>query len=219
MNKNITSYPTGAWEDGMEAVVELPQFFAQPAWQSIDVLDPPGPVETASELEYLLSLQRNIEERERRRREIELEANSENPYFNRMLNFDAHPACYVLMQAMFELGTIVVVHFKKRYNRLRPSELEPRLRPMLDVPRHAAYPSGHSLQYHLVAKALASVVRSHEMGHELFEIARRVAENREWAGLHYPSDTAAGKAIAFAIFPQVTDAFVETFDAARREWL
>ena len=25
INKNITSYPTGAWEDGMEAVVELPQ--------------------------------------------------------------------------------------------------------------------------------------------------------------------------------------------------
>ena len=148
-----------------------------------------------------------------------MEAQDENPYFNRMLNFDAHPASYVLMQAMFELGTILAAHFKKQFMRLRPSELEPRLRPMIGVPRHAAYPSGHALQYYLVAKALASVVRSHEMGTELFEIARRVAENREWAGLHFPSDTEAGKEIAFAVFPQVVDTYSETFDAARREWL
>ena len=69
-----------------------------------------------------------------------------------------------------------------------------------------------------MAKALASVVRSQEIGNELFEIAKEVAENREWAGLHYPSDTEAGKVIAFGIFPQVQEAYVETFDAAADEW-
>ena len=102
--------------------------------------------------------------------------------------------------------------------RPRPSQLEPRLRPMIDVPRHASYPSGHSLQYNLVAKALASVVRSHEIGYQLFQIADRIAVNREWAGLHYASDTEAGKMIAFAIFPQVQEAFAETFAAAADEW-
>jgi hypothetical protein len=71
----------------------------------------------------------------------------------------------------------------------------------------------------LVAKALATVVHSDEIGIELFKIARRVAENREWAGLHFASDTAAGEQLAFAIFPAVTDAFRETFQSAAREWI
>ncbi len=123
------------------------------------------------------------------------------------------------MQAMFELGTIVVTHYKKRFARLRPSQLEPQLRPMIGVPQHASYPSGHALQYFLVAKALASVVQDQAIGNELFRIAQRVAENREWAGLHYPSDTEAGKQIAFAIFPQVREAYAQTFENAVRDWI
>ena len=38
---------------------------------------------------------------------------------------------------------------------------------------------------------------------DLWTLADRIARNREIAGLHYPSDTAAGKAIATATLPQV----------------
>jgi hypothetical protein len=191
----------------------------KPAWRQIRVEPPPGPKETVRELEQLLVKQKDHVERERRRRDIESDAGGESPYFNRLLLFESNPASYVLMQAMFQLGTVVAVHFKKRLLRPRPSQIEPRLRPMLGVPRHASYPSGHATQYFLVAKALASVVRSHEVGRELFQIAEEVAVNREWAGLHYASDTMAGKYIATAIFPQVESAYTETFQMAAREWL
>jgi hypothetical protein len=46
-----------------------------------------------------------------------------------------------------------------------------------------------------------------------------VAVNREWAGLHYASDSAAGKKLARAVFPYVERAYRETFAAAAREWL
>ena len=196
----------------------MPRFFENPKWQEVPVGEPPDEEATAGELATLLARQNDLVKLERRRRDIEFEAEHDCPYFDRLLLFSARPASLVLMQAMIQLGLVVAVHYKKRFMRPRPSQLEPRLRPMLDVPRHAAYPSGHSLQYHLVAKALASVVRSQEIGSELFAIAKNVAENREWAGLHYPSDTEAGKVIAFGIFPQVQEAYVETFAAAADEW-
>ena len=154
-NKTNTNFPADSWEDEMEAVAELPNFFENPAWRKLNIPEPPGAEDTARELEVLLDKQRHLEsdhnERERRKAEIELEAVDESPNFNRILQFWPHPVSYVLMKAMFEVGTIVAVHYKKRFMRSRPSMLEPRLRPMIDVPRHASYPSGHSLQYNLVA--------------------------------------------------------------------
>ena len=81
------------------------------------------------------------------------------------------------------------------------SQLEPALRPLLDVPGHPSYPSGHATQAYLVAQALTTVIRNHEIGRELYKIAERVAVNREWAGLHYASDSAAGKQLAREVFP------------------
>jgi hypothetical protein len=120
---------------------------------------------------------------------------------------------------MFHLGYIMAANYKKKFMRPRPSQIEPRLRPLIDVPRHPAYPSGHALQYFLVAKALSTVVHNDELSIELFKVARRIAENREWAGLHYASDTDASEQLAFTMFPEVTEAYRETFQNAAREWM
>jgi hypothetical protein len=202
----------------MEAVAELPGFFEVSDWRKIPLPEPPGPNRTKEELEELLDLQTRPE-REDRRREIISEQTSICPYFDRLLMFSTHPGNYVLMEAMFQLGTIVACHYKKRFMRPRPSQLEPRLRPLINVPAHASYPSGHALQYFLVAKALTSVVHNHDIGSELFLIANRVATNREFAGVHYPTDTHAGELLAHAIFPQVQSTYIETFQVAAREWL
>ena len=129
------------------------------------------------------------------------------------------PATYMLMEGMVVLGKIVAAHFKSQFMRPRPSQLEPKLRPMTNLPCHPSYPSGHSLQMHLVAKALSTVVRNHEMGEELFKIAGKIAVNREWAGLHYSSDTRASKELAFRMFPVVLDAYAGSFHKAAEEWL
>ena len=54
---------------------------------------------------------------------------------------------------------------------------------------------------------------------ELARIARNVAENREWAGLHYPSDTTGGRELARRFAPYLREAFRSTFSAAQREWI
>lgn len=224
LNQNVGSFPANGWDYDMEYVVELPRFFENPRWREIPGLQPPpGPDETRAELDLLLGRQANLEERKLRKPEIEQEAGLDDPPAIRRIMMlspgGAYPATYMLMHAMIVLGKVVVVHFKNEYMRARPSQLEPRLRPLIDVPGHPAYPSGHALQMFLIAKALSTVVRSHEIGEQLFTIASRVAENREWAGVHFPSDTAAGKLIAFSIFPQAVDAYRDSFRKAAREWL
>jgi hypothetical protein len=217
LTKTNASFPAGGWQYDMEYAVDLPIFFENPAWRQVRIDPPPGPDETVEELARLMEMQNDVEGRKRRKTEIEQEADAfGNLPFERALMLGpsgAYPATYALMHAMIVVGKYVVAHYKNRFMRARPSQLEPRLRPLLDVPGHPAYPSGHATQMFLAAKALATVVRSHEIGEQLFEIAKQVAENREWAGLHYRSDTDAGRRLAVAIFPQVEDAFSESFQA------
>jgi acid phosphatase (class A) len=55
---------------------------------------------------------------------------------------------------------------------------------------------------------------------DLWTLADRIARNREIAGLHYESDTAAGVAIARSILPLLatTARYQTTRDAAKLEW-
>jgi len=224
LSKTGTTFPASGWDRDMEARIELPNFFEIQGWRDNLIDPPPGPDETANELEDLLEKQEKLQDPSEwliRKPEIELEAKEDCPYIRRLLmpaSSVSFSGTDVLIRAMFELGTIVGIYYKKKFMRSRPSQLEPRLRPIIDVPGWPAYPSNHALQYFLIAKALATVVHSDELSEQLFKIAQRVAENREWAGLHYCSDTEAGERLAFAIFPSVMDAYRETFQRAAREW-
>lgn len=88
---------------------------------------------------------------------------------------------------------IVVLELKKRFNRPRPSSVLPAIDPVVAVPWHAAYPSGHATQSTVIAELLSRVVP--EAAVRLKQLAVQVGRNREIAGLHYPSDTDAGIAV------------------------
>jgi membrane-associated phospholipid phosphatase len=74
--------------------------------------------------------------------------------------------------------------------------------PPIDVPGHASYPSGHATESYLLAGILAPVMPAAASTQTnpadpdstpLRRLAERVARNREVLGLHYPSDSKAGK--------------------------
>ncbi len=58
------------------------------------------------------------------------------------------------------------------------------------------------------------------MKYDLEALATRIARNREIAGLHYPSDSAAGKKLANDILPrlQKCDVFDYAIKGAQYEW-
>ena len=102
----------------------------------------------------------------------------------------------------------------------RPSYPAPALMPPIDPPGHASYPSAHATEAWLVVRALKEVmpVEAHEA---LDRMAERIARNREVLGVHYPSDSAAGKDLAAQTFP-LLDAgpmFRALKAAAKAEWV
>jgi len=221
-----TTFSVNGWDSEMAALMELPNFFETPGWRDYEIPLPPDPDETETEIVELLSKQKRLREDPSewlvRKAEIEAEANDDAFYLRRLVMLTplgSSVSTEVLIEAMFHLGFIVVANYKKKFMRPRPSHIEPRLRPLINVPRFPAYPSGHALQYFLAAKALSTVINNDDLSIELFKVARRIAENREWAGLHYASDTDAGEQLALAMFPAVTEAYRETFQNAAHEWM
>ena len=177
------------------------------------------------EINDLLEKQRQLNddanERERRREEIEWEiAHLARSYQTTLLTgSDAYSKTWQLMNTMSDLALVPVMHFKKAFARARPNQLEPRIEPLIEVPGHASYPSGHATQNFLVAHLLSEVIGDDaELIARVFAIARRVAENREYAGLHYASDTRAGEELAREIFPTMRRAFAEPIMKAVEEW-
>jgi acid phosphatase (class A) len=113
---------------------------------------------------------------------------------------------------------VAVFNAKRRFDRARPSQLESRLRPSIAVPRHAAYPSGHALQGYVVARVMALLLPRER--DTFLSLGQEVGHEREIAGLHFPSDSAASRELGAIIFAKLeaNARFQEELAAARREW-
>jgi membrane-associated phospholipid phosphatase len=112
---------------------------------------------------------------------------------------------FLLMLVARKIGEYVSMGLKDHYLMRRPAEVYPWIMPLIDGPDTPSYPSGHSLQGHLISGALklaltpqvppVSKVQPNpypETARALDVLADRVAYNREVAGVHYNMDSAAG---------------------------
>jgi len=128
------------------------------------------------------------------------------PYFQGLVGCtdQSHPQASDLCIIAQQLGQFVVMLYKQKFNRPRPSQLRPALLPEFAVPGYAAYPSGHATQSHLIAYVLERVIGDKHPARELLHpLADRIALNREVIGLHYRSDSEAGKKLAEQINKEI----------------
>ncbi len=136
-------------------------------------------------------------------------------YYTGILPFNrfTHPATTRLFSVALDLATSAVMRFKFHYQRPRPNQLCPALMPPIANPQHAAYPSGHSTQAHLIAHIMTETVGARANTQHIkhgttdpitrnpyFDMAERIARNREVLGLHYRSDSMAGMRLAAELF-------------------
>jgi hypothetical protein len=138
--------------------------------------------------------------------EAMLQAGAILPYFQGLAGFTAasHPQTTELCLIAHMVAKFMAMHFKKIYDRPRPSELRPALLPPIEVPGHAAFPSGHATEAHLLAHILtAALPDMHPSVPLLVPMAHRIAINREVMGVHYRSDSEAGEVLADATFQLV----------------
>jgi acid phosphatase (class A) len=136
----------------------------------------------------------------------------------------ARPHTTTLVEVAMEVGHIVGMYWKDKYNRARPVQVFPAVMPAIPTPGHPSYPSNHSFQSHLIAHILATLFEkedvSNAMKAPLFAMAARIGENREIAGVHFPSDTDAGARLAARAFKKIraVESFQKLCEAARQEW-
>jgi acid phosphatase (class A) len=88
----------------------------------------------------------------------------------------------------------VVMSAKKYWDRPRPPKLDKRVKPPIDLPKNASYPSGHSTFGNLNALVLADLAP--DLRDPLLTRGAQIGDDRIIAGVHYPSDVAAGKKLA-----------------------
>jgi hypothetical protein len=155
------------------------------------------------------------------------QATSIIPYFQGLVGFTdaSHPQTTNLCIIALNLGQFAVMLYKQQFNRPRPSQLRPALLPQFDVPGHASYPSGHSTESHLIAYVLRRVLEKYHPALEMLHpLADRIALNREVMGLHYRSDSEAGKVLAERIDRVIGNVaghetiIKQTLSDATKEW-
>jgi len=134
------------------------------------------------------------------------------------------PYTLELMATGAAFAAHVVHRVKAVLNQPRPADLSPRIQPMLPTPGSAGYPSGHATQGALLAGLLFVLVSRPASGSGgwgatlkpmLDELAARIAENREIAGLHFPSASAGGKALGDKLLAALLEAKSQPVDPQR----
>jgi hypothetical protein len=193
-------------------------------WNNLPVPLPPSPEQLRIEAVELLRKQVLLQTTDQSRRidEIFREADIELSGYLRPLGIESsggyeatESLFYLILALTDELG----LRYNARYNVLRPNQVEPRLRPILANPAHQSYPSNHAFQSFSIAFLFSRMLPEHPGSSELFNSARRIAENREWAGLHYASDTEAGYQLARMIAPVLEKVIKDQMLAALEEWI
>lgn len=123
----------------------------------------------------------------------------------------------LITEGLFDLARPIIAT-KLEFDRVRPHFLDARLKPAIDVPEHAAYPSGHSTQAHFVAGILSLL--NPELETQYFQEAAQIAKNREIVGVHYPTDSAVGKDLALQVIAILLEdeKFQKLILEARKEW-
>ena len=185
-------------------------------------LGPHDDAQTPREIADLLAL---IPERRHHRATIKEQDKSGGirKAFEKVFKFneDSKPATVWLLDTVIWGTSSMSFYAKNIYRRPRASQINPDVlkkgQIIIPMPPHPAYPSGHSFQSHLAARALADIGGPDD---EADSLARSIALNREIAGLHYRSDSDAGDRYAQLVWPLLrsTHGVERAIALARREW-
>jgi hypothetical protein len=222
----------GPWDPDVLSLTYLAEFIKNTPWDGIDIAtDRPDLLKwqpananfvkfVGCEIHQLQILMQT--DRERYLGEIVAQHDNAPGYWESLMGINNrhHHHTLVVMNLAVRIGQVVAAYYKRKFERPRPSFVCPGLMPAFGPPAHASFPSGHSLQSWLLSLLLEKTTPCYK--DELYWLAERVALNRERLGVHYPSDTAAGKFIAqkcvesikAANCPEITDLLKK----ARSEW-
>lgn len=106
---------------------------------------------------------------------------------------------------------------KAKWDRKRPPVVDPRIKPCVDMENSASYPSAHATRGIVWARILGEIFPDQK--DKLLERGKQIGDDRFVAGIHFPSDVAAGQKLGDAIFDQLmkNPAFTTALADAKKE--
>ncbi len=214
---------TQKWEEKYKPYLQKQTRILKDAERLISIPPPPAnsSVRTRKELDYLLELQALRTPEQIQDIETELQMwgfRMGNLPLVDFLKGENHPKTAQLLEVTNEEFWGVIFKAKQHFDRVRPTYLEPRLKPAIEMPNHPAYPSGHATQAFVLAYLFQELAP--DQSEAFLASAAQIARNREIAGVHYPSDSEAGRLLARQIVDLLLSdlEFQEMLAAAREEW-
>ena len=183
--------------------------------------DPPADnsPEHREEVNRMLDLQaaRTPEQESRCRDEVSVTAFSFAPVLGPWFNAKDLPFTARLMAEANVEGKAVTDAAKLKWARVRPPLAEPRIKPCVPLEHTGSYPSGHAMRGILWATLLSEMFPDHRDA--LMAFGKQIGDDRFLAGMHYPSDVAAGQKLGAEIAKRLlsSDAFRQNLAKAKAE--
>src|SRR5262249_4912715 len=92
---------------------------------------------------------------------------------------------------------------KYAYWAIRPFQLDPGFKPLFATPNHPSYPAAHGCLSTAAAAILGYLFPRDAAAFDA--LARQANESRMWAGIHFRSDTVAGRTLGLAVANKVIE--------------
>ncbi len=206
---NAITYDKAKWSPMLvEQIAKGPAYL--PRDMDLKLAPPPAndSPETRADLDAMLEMQTNQRTPENVKLILEehliSEVGEEPPLLERIgFESETMPKTRKFIDAYINEVNFFILREKQTINRARPTQLEPKLTTVVEIPPHPAYPSGHAGQNYIIALALAELDPAHK--EKYIEIAKQVASRREIAGVHYHGDSVAGFYVAEQVAGKLKD--------------
>jgi membrane-associated phospholipid phosphatase len=140
--------------------------------------------------------------------EILVQVTNAAPFWASIMNLQPQRQKYTieLLSLVDSFATCVEMRFKHAMACHRPAHFSSQVQPIIATPGHSSYPSGHATAAFLTAHVAEQLVgpayepnARAELKAQLQRLAARIAINRTVAGVHFPVDSAAGRALGQAL--------------------
>ena len=132
-------------------------------------------------------------------------------------NPDDLPVTAKFLAKVMKDSAEVVGEAKETFQRIRPYKATTRLHPCSEKEKSYSYPSSHSTRAVTVALVLSEILPDQKKA--IMAEGMQIGDDRVLAGQHYPSDVAAGRILAKAIFGKMEQdpKFVKELNEAKAE--
>ncbi len=214
---------TQKWDSEIYSMIKDGTFFVGDPFVDGKEFPPPPEnlsLQTKREIEELKNLAMKIDED--KEKEIFLEINTTTmkmgPYFYSDFTESRKPYTKALFDLFMPEFFSILIKYKEKFDRVRPSFLDKDIVPSVGVPGHPSYPSGHASQTFLVAKMASELDPKNKEAY--IQSAFRIGKNREIAGVHYESDSIAGRLLAEEYLKLLfeDERFLSALELAKQEW-